>query len=187
MLDEEIIDLYWQRSERAIIETANKYGNYCFVVANSVLHNASDSEECVNDAYFATWNTIPPQRPHRFQGFLGKITRNIALNRYKRENAWRRRNKFGPDMALHELQECIPSIKSTEEIVEDERLGEVMNRFVAELSSDVRRIFMQRYWYMFDIKQIARENRMSEGNVYTALFRLRVKLKEFLEEEGIVL
>lgn len=186
MNDGQIIDLYWARSETAISETANKYSKYCHTIAFNILHNNEDAEECVNDTYMRAWGAIPPQRPNRLSTFLGKITRNLSLNKYERYAAEKR--GFGQvPLALDELQDCIPAADSVSQTVEDEDLAEIFNRFLAALPSDTRKIFMQRYWYLSPINEIAKDYGFSESKVKMILQRARNELKQILEEEGIVL
>ena len=107
MEDHNIVDLYWFRDENAISETDKKYGSYCSTIANNILYNLEDSKECVNDTYLKTWNSIPPTRPKILKAFLGKITRNLALNIYKSKNCQKRKGEV--PLVLDELKECIPS------------------------------------------------------------------------------
>ena len=113
MDDKRIVDLYWERSETAISETAKKYGRYCHYIAFNVLHNDEDSEECVNDTYLNAWNSMPPHRPSVLKTFLGKLTRNISLNKYKQLTAEKRGNGQMP-LIIDELHECLPATESTE-------------------------------------------------------------------------
>lgn len=184
MDDRQIIALYNERSEAALTETANKYGRYCHAIAYNILFDAEDSEECVNDTWLRVWETIPPQCPDNLSAFLGKITRNLAINRYKHN---RREKRGGGQMplVLEELGECIPGADSTEETAGEALLVEVLNRFLAELSLEKRKIFMRRYWYMSSVKEIAEDFGMSESKVKMTLLRLRSRLKTFLEKEGI--
>ncbi|WP_031474308.1 RNA polymerase sigma factor [Agathobaculum desmolans] len=186
MDDKQIIDLYWDRSESAISETANKYSKYCNSIAFNILHNNEDSEECVNDTYMRAWAAIPPQCPNRLSTFLGKITRNLALNRYDQYSAAKRGYGQMP-LALEELQDCIPSANSVEQTIEDAALVEVINRFLADLPADTRKIFMRRYWYLSPIKEIADDYNFSESKVKMILLRSRNKLKQILEKEDIAL
>lgn len=186
MDDKQILDLYWARSERAISETADKYGRYCHYIACNILHNAEDSEECVNETWLKAWGTIPPKRPNRLSVFLGKITRNLSLNRYKKYTA-EKRGGGQTALALEELQECIPASDRVEQIVDDLVLTEALNRFLASLSAETRKIFMRRYWYLSSVKEIAAEFGMGESKVKMALLRSRNELKNLLEKEGIVL
>lgn len=186
MDDGQIIDLYWARSEAAISETASKYSRYCHSIAFNILHNNEDSEECVNDTYMRAWGAMPPQRPNRLSTFLGKITRNLSLNKYEKFTAEKR--GFGQvPLVLDELQDCIPSAGSVEQTIEDAALAEVFNRFLTALPTETRKIFMRRYWYLSPIREIAGDYSFSEGKVKMILFRARNDLKRILEKEGIVL
>jgi RNA polymerase sigma-70 factor (ECF subfamily) len=186
MDDQQIIDLYWARSENAISETAEKYGKYCHTIAYHILHNDEDSEECVNDTYLRAWEAMPPQRPHRLSAFLGKITRNLSLDRYKRLAAEKRGSGQVP-LALDELLDCVPTGDSAEKTADDLALTESLNRFLGTLSVDSRRIFLRRYWYLTPVKEIAAEASISESKVKMSLLRSRKELKKFLEKEGIAL
>lgn len=186
MEDWQIVDLFWKRSESAITETAKKYEKYCYYIAFNILHSKEDSEECVNDTYLRAWGSIPPQRPEKLSVFLGKITRNLSINRFKHRTAWKR-GKGHYVMALEELQECIPSMTSVEQAMEDKALVELFNRFLGGLPLEKRKIFMRRYWYFSQVKDIATEYGMSESKVKMSLMRTRKELKDFLEKEGVVL
>ena len=186
MEDCKIIELYWQRCETAIEQTQKKYGRYCFSIANNILPNEEDAQECVNDTYLRAWETIPPQYPNKMSAFLGKITRNLALNRYR----YYMREKRGCGqipLVLDELQECIPVANNTEEMIEEKLLVELLNRFLRELPLEKRMMFLRRYWYMSSIQEIANDYEISEGKVKMTLLRIRNKLKQILEKEGIVL
>ena len=156
MDDSKIIELYMDRSEQAISETARKYGRYCHYIAYNILHNDEDSEECVNDTYLRTWNSIPPKRPNKLQTFLGKITRNLSLNKYEKQSAEKRGSGQIP-LILDELTECIPADRNSETLVEDMVIKETLDRFLENLSADARKIFVRRYWYMSSVKEIAEE------------------------------
>ena len=184
--DKQIIDLYWARAETAISETAKKYGRYCHSIAFNILHNHEDSQECVNDVYLKAWKAMPPQRPNRLSVFLGKITRNLSLNRYKKQTAEKRGCGQVP-LVLDELQECIPAADSTEQAIDDLALAEALNQFLASLPPETRKIFMRRYWYISSIQEIAEDFHMGESKVKMLLLRTRNKLKLFLEKEGILL
>lgn len=186
MEDNQIIDLYWARSENAITETADKYGKYCHYIAFNILHNTEDSEECVNDTYMKAWGVMPPQRPNRLSTFLGKITRNLSLDKYKRYTTEKR--GFGQTaLALEELEESLSSPDNVEQIVDGMALTELLNIFLADLSPEARKIFMRRYWYFSSIKEIVADYKISESKVKMSLLRSRNELKYFLEKEGIVL
>lgn len=186
MDDRQIIELYNERSETAISETADKYGKYCFYIAYHILYNEQDSEECVNDTYLRAWEAIPPQCPNKLSAFLGKITRNLALNRYRYYMREKRRMEQ-TSLVLDELQECVPAFDNTEQAVEEKLLVEVLNRFLYGLPVEKRMMFLRRYWYMSSIREIAEDYEISEGKVKMTLFRIRNKLKQTLEKEGIVL
>jgi len=186
MDDKEIIDLYWTRSERAIAETDQKYGRLCRRIAFNILANSEDSEVCVSDTYLKTWNSIPPKRPNGLCAFLGKITRNLALNRHEKNTA-QKRGGAGVCAALEELAECIPDSRTLEETVDSRILTDKLNLFLGRLSPEARCIFLRRYWEVCSIREIAELCRISESKVKVSLFRTRGKLKAFLEQEGIVL
>lgn len=186
MDDKRIIELYNERSESAISETAKKYGKYCYTIAYHILYDKEDSEECVNDTYLRTWEAIPPQYPDKLSAFLGKITRNLALNKYKyyvRE----KRGKGQTTLVLDELQECVPATNNTEQAVEEMLLVEVINRFLYDLPKEKRTMFLRRYWYLSSIQEIAEDFGFSESKVKMTLLRIRNKLKQVLEKEGVVL
>lgn len=186
MGDQQIVDLYWARAENAISETAHKYGRYCHYIAYNILHNDEDSEECVNDTYLKAWNVIPPQRPNKLSTFLGKITRNFALDRYK-YNSREKRGGGQMPLVIDELAECVSTTDTANHIIDDMVLVDCFNRFLATLPAETRKIFMRRYWYFSSIKEIANDFSISESNVKMTLFRVRNKLKQLLEKEGFEL
>ena len=183
MEDSEIIELYWTRNENAIVETDKKYGKYCSTIAYNILQNQEDSSECVNDTYLNTWNAIPPTRPNIFKLFIAKITRNLAIKKYEKNHALKRYN--GMDVVLDELEECIPSTKSVEEEIEYHELTKYLNKFLENVAESKRKIFLERYWYMYSVKDIAEKNNANENTIKVTLHRLRNDLKEYLEEEGV--
>ncbi len=184
MEDQQIIELYWQRSEEAIAQTARKYGRYCHTIAYNILQNQCDSDECVNDTYMHAWNCIPPRRPTLFSALLAAITRNLALDRYKRDRA-RKRGGGQVELALDELGECLPGGQSEEELIENRVLTEALNRFLASLPEQNRKIFMLRYWYLCSVGKIAQSLGLSESSVKMSLLRTRRQLKTMLQKEGI--
>lgn len=186
MNDHEIVALFFARQEKAISATADKYGRYCHAVAYNILFNRSDAEECVNDTYLGAWNSIPPQRPNHLAAYLGKITRNLALNRYKR-NSVAKRGSGQVELALSELENCIPDNTDVERAAEDSLIASVINRFLYAHSLKTRNIFIRRYWYLCSIQDIAESYGMTESNVKVLLFRMRNELKKQLEREGIYL
>ena len=186
MEDKNIIQLYFERSETAIAETAAKYGKLLGTIAYNILYNEEDSEECVNDTYMKAWEVIPPQIPEKLAAFLGKITRNLAISKY-RHNSSLKRGGGQVAYALEELAECIPDKNTTEQAISDKLFVELLNGFLEKLPVEKRKVFMQRYWYLRPISEIAEEFSMSESKVKMILHRTRNSLKEVLEKEGIVL
>lgn len=186
MEDSIIVDLYFQRAERAITETSAKYGNYCSKIANNILNNMSDAEECVNDTYLRAWNAIPPHRPTVLSAFLGKITRNLSLDKCKARYADKRADGELA-LALDELDGCVPSCWSIEQQVDYTQAAKEISNFLRCQPSDRRQVFVRRYWYMDSISDIANHFGMSESKVKSMLFRMRSHLKAYLESEGITI
>ena len=186
MDDSKIIALYLDRSEQAISETSKKYGRYCHYIAYGILQNDEDAEECVNDTYLRAWEAIPPKRPSRLQTFLGKITRNLSLNKWEKLSA-EKRGAGRASLVLDELSECIPTEKDTAHTVEAMVIRDTMNRFLQQLPAETRRLFVRRYFYLSPVKEIAEDYGLSESKVTVTLFRTRAKLKAVLEKEGITL
>lgn len=184
MKDEEILDLYWNRSELAIPETASKYGRYCKEISYNILHSSEDAEECVNDTWLKTWDNIPPQRPGRLAAFLGRITRNLSLDRYRYYNA-AKRGLSQTELALEELDECIPAGARPEEIVEGKMLTELIEKFLLTQPRQKRELFIRRYWYMYSVKNAAKDMGIKVGTAASILQRMRETLKSYLEKEGI--
>lgn len=185
MDDRQIIALYNERSEAALSETAKKYGRYCRSIAYNILSNEEDCEECVNDTWLKAWENIPPQCPDSLPAFLGRITRNLALNRYK-HNTREKRGGGQTPLVLEELADCIPGGSNAETAAEEALLVDVLNRFLDGLPVQKRKIFLRRYWYMSSVKEIAADFGLSESNVKMTLLRTRSKLKQTLEKEGIL-
>ncbi|MCL2628576.1 MAG: sigma-70 family RNA polymerase sigma factor [Oscillospiraceae bacterium] len=186
MNDAEIIELYWSRSETAIHETSKKYGGYCSTIAMNILHNREDCEECVSDTFFKVWSSIPPQRPTLLKAFLGRITRNLSLNKYKAYTA-EKRGGGTVELLLSELEDCIPSMRNVEAEYEAGVVAGLISKFLSEISKEQRLIFIRRYWYADKIEAISKRYDISENNIKSILRRTRIKLKEFLEKEGVTL
>lgn len=184
MEDKQIVALYWQRSERAIEETAEKYGKYCHTIAYNILLNHEDAEESVNDTYMGAWKSIPPNRPDILSAFLGKITRNISLNRWRHKSA-EKRGGGQVMVALDELLECIPAGEKPEEQIEAMELAKIIDSFLAGLKAEERRVFVCRYWYLDPIAEICKQFGYGESKVKSMLLRTRGKLLKYLEKEGI--
>lgn len=183
MDDKGIVRLYFERNERAIDETSKKYGKYCFSIANNILSNREDAEESVNDTYLDAWNSIPPHRPNSLALFLGKITRRISIDLYRRKNAQKR---GGGEMALvlDELYQCIADETDIEKEFEKRHLSQVINAFVEFLPRNEQKVFICRYWYMDSIQSISKRFGYSESKVKSMLFRTREKLRDALRKEG---
>lgn len=186
MEDQQIIELFFSRSENAISETARKYGRYCHSIAYHILQNEEDSEECVNDTYLRAWDVIPPKRPEKLSAFLGKLTRNLSLHQYEKYHA-EKRGAGRTALALDELQDCIPAADNVAQAIDDMALAEILNRFLAALPAQTRSMFMRRYWYFDSVEEIASRFGVSESKVKMSLLRTRGKLKQFLEKEGVCL
>ena len=182
MDDEAIILLYNQRSERAIEETSRKYGGLCRSIAYDILQSNEDTEECVNDTYLSLWNSIPPEQPMSLSAYIGRITRNAAVDRI-RHNRMKKRGGDQYEALIGELADCIPAVDG--DITDNVAISLAINRFLGSLTPTARLIFMRRYWYMCSTRQIARELRLTETNVRVTLHRARKKFKKLLEEEGI--
>lgn len=183
MDDRTIIDLYNQRNEQAISETSRKYGAYCFSIANRILSDEQDCEECVNDTWLKTWNSIPPAMPDCLRLFLAKITRNLAFDRFKELSRQKRGGREIP-LVLEEMSECLPDHCSVETQVEEEELMRSINRFLRSVSKRECDLFVRRYFYAQSMRAIALNFGLTEGNVQKILSRTRAKLREYLESEG---
>lgn len=144
MDDSKIIDLYWRRDERAIAETDSKYGAYCRAVSMNILGVREDAEECVNDTYARAWNAMPPERPGRLRAWLAGITRNLSIDRWRRERTHGRGSTV--TVLLGELEECVPSPRGLEEITDARELGRVLNGWLGSLPRQDCADFMRRYW-----------------------------------------
>ena len=182
MEDNQIIELYWQKNVDAISETASKYGAYCFAIAENILHNTEDSEECVNDTWLHAWNAIPPQKPNVLRIFLAKIARNLAFNRFNARNAEKR---GGGEIALvlDELGECLGGA-DTEAAYEAKELRQCIRHFVRSLPEREGNVLARRYFYAEPVADIARRYGLTENNVMAILSRTRRKLKAHLLKEG---
>lgn len=180
MEDRQIVILYLNRSESAILETKTKYGQYILKIAMNILGNVSDSSECENDTYLSTWNSIPPKEPENLKSYVGKISRNLALDLYRKKHAEKRGGNT--DVLLSELEDCVPD--KTENF-SDVNLTELLNSFLKYQNKDKRVMFVKRYWYGESISDIAKEMGFSESKVATTLHRTRESLKEYLEKEGV--
>lgn len=176
MRDNEIIELYFARDEQAIVETDKAYGTYCQSIAEQILGNPSDAEECVNDTWLKAWKSIPPKRPEPLKLFLGKITRNLAITRYR---ASHRKKRAHIEIALQELEDCVPM---PEESTAELRF--LLDSFLGTLDDLERRLFVGRYWYAYTPETLAVAYGMTRNAVNLRIMRTREKLKNYLEKEG---
>ena len=181
MEDEKIVKLYWERNEAAIRESEAKYGKYCYTIAYNILHSNEDSEECVNDTWSGAWDAIPPEKPTMLRCFLARITRNIAIDRYRHDSAKKR--GAAVKSAIDEYWECIPNKEAS--IDDTLALKQAINGFLASLDARTRVIFMRRYWYSMSVKDIAQGMRLSQDHVSVILHRTRSKFRDYLTKEGI--
>ena len=184
MEDKEIIDLFYARSEQAISSLANKYGRLVRQLANNILHDDLDSEECENDTYLACWNSMPPQYPAVLISYVCRIARNTAISIYRSKAAFKRNSHY--DVALDELAECLAAAEDAESHLQTKELGLAINRFLKELKAEDRIIFLRRYWFSDSPCQIAQLLGCTENKVSVRLVRLRNKLRCYLEKEGML-
>ena len=182
--DSRIIGLFLERSEQAIEELDRKYGPALRKTAVNILQDRLDAEECVNDTYLRTWNSIPPHRPDPLGSYVCRIVRNLAVNRYHAKRAEKRAGPY--DLALEELEECIPSGVNLETELEAKELGAALNRFLSTLSREDRFLFVRRYWYADSVKDLAAMTKGSPNRISVRLFRLREKLRKTLTKEGLL-
>lgn len=185
MEDSQIIELYWQKSEDAIKETDRKYRAYCFSIANHILCNTQDSEECVNDTWLHVWNAIPPQKPNVLSAFLAKITRNLSFNRFQARSA-QKRGGGEIVLVLDELAECLSGESDVESEYAARELGRHIRLFVRALPEKEGNVFVRRYFFTDPVKDIAKRYGLTENNVMVILSRTRKKLKHDLIKEGLI-
>ena len=185
MEDRQIIALYWTRDEDAIARTAEKYGGYCGSIARNILQNEQDAEECLNDAWLGAWNSIPPKKPENLAAYLGRLTRSKAIDRWRALH----REKRGGDsvtLALDELSEILPAGEDPERSVLQKELAGSVRRFLAELPTVERNVFLCRYWYFDGVDAISENFGFSRSKTKSMLHRIRKKLQRFLQKEGLL-
>ncbi|QNO14289.1 sigma-70 family RNA polymerase sigma factor [Alkalicella caledoniensis] len=185
MEDLQIIDLYLCRNEAAIQETDTKYGRLLNSIALNILSNCEDSEECVNDTYCKAWNAIPPQKPKSLASYLGRIVRNLSINRWHKNRAQKRYN--GAELLITELSDCIPTLGNVENEVEGKELSEVISDWLYTLSRDDRVLFLHRYWFGDPLNKLADECGTTPNKLAGRMYRLRQSLKSTLEKEGVLI
>ena len=185
MEDHEIINLYYDRAQQAITETSSKYNAYCMHIARAILGDEEDAKECVNDVWLKAWNTIPPQRTQHLAAYLGRLTRNASIDRM-RTRTRKQRGGHETELVLEELQDCIAHSTNVEREIEGRELAAAINAFLKTLSAFDRNVFVCRYWYLDPVRDIAKAAHASESRIKSILFRLRKKLRVYLEEEGLL-
>lgn len=184
MEDNELIDLFFKRSEQAIAELDDKYGTICKKVAINILNNTQDAEECVNDAYLGMWNEIPPQRPNPLLTYLCRIVRNLSIKKYHANTAVKRNSFY--DVTLDELEDCIPSHDTVETQFDAKELGKTIEAFLSTLDAESRILFMRRYWFSDSLSDLAGAFQITEHNAAVRLSRTRAKLQHYLSKEGVL-
>ena len=182
--DASIIKLLFERNEQAVKEMKANYENLCYYIVGNILSQKEDQEECVNSAYMDVWSSIPPNKPDNLKTYLCKLVKNCALNRKKYNTAAKRNPDFS--VSLDELAECIPDGKSVEERISDQQLGKAISAFLRTQPEKYRKVFVRRYWYSESVEDIAAFYDMNAKTVATYLFRVRKKLKAFLQKEGYI-
>lgn len=183
MKDEEIVDLYWARDESAITATDEKYRNYLAKIAYNILANKEDSQEVVNDTYLKAWNAMPPHKPNPLSLFLGKITRQLSIDVWRKKH----RSKRGGseyEQSLDELSDCVSGGDSPEDSFDCKVLAEVVSTYLRSLTQEKRDVFVWRYYFCDPIKDICSRSGQSESKIKSMLFRMRGELREYLEKEG---
>ena len=184
MNDSKIIELFFERSEKAIFELSNKYGTICMRVAYNILENAEDSEECVNDSYLGVWNAIPPEKPNPLLAFVLKIVRNLSLNRVRYNSRQKRNSNLNE--CLNELEWHLPSVQNVDEEIDVKLTASYINDFLSTLDESNQMLFVRRYWYMDSYKDLAKQSGLKEGTIRARLSRTRESLRNFLNEKGVI-
>ncbi|MGN1080623.1 MAG: RNA polymerase sigma factor [Acutalibacteraceae bacterium] len=180
MSEAEIIKLFFDRNEAAVTAVKEKYGGLCFCIAESITGSSEDAEECVNDAYLRLWNSIPPVKPENLSAYAAKITRNLAINSYNRS-----KNKNpGIQLVFEELQECLAA---PDRDFDRQETKQILDSFLASLKADSRVLFVKRYFFSKSVSQLCDELGMKESAVKMRLSRIRMKLRIYLEKEGVCL
>lgn len=185
MEDRKIIELYCLRDEQAIAQTDQKYGPYCRAIALNVLSVPEDAEECVNDTWHAAWRRIPPEIPMALGAFLGRITRNLSISRFRANRAQKRYR--GMEVLLSELEECVPAPAGVEQLCDERELSRLISDWLDSLSEDDCALFVRRYWYGDAVKNLAERWGGTANAMAQRMHRLRRELKAFLEQEGVAL
>jgi len=183
--DKQIIELYFERNEQAIKETEKKYGRFCHCIAMNVLGIHEDAEECVNDTYYSVWKQIPPTVPEIFKVYLGRITRNLSISRFRAMRAKKRYSSM--EIMLSELNDCVPSSVNVEQSIEVMQLSEYISQWLDGLSEEDRALFVRRYWFGDEVQELAKKCGISAAKMAQRMLRLRKSLKAALEKKGVAL
>ncbi len=183
MEDNDIIQLYWDRCEKAITETKNKYSRFLFHIAGAILQNRQDMEEAENETYLRVWNAVPADRPSHFSAYLAKIMRRICIDTYRKQSA-EKRGASEYTVSLEELEECVPGGGDPADEAQLRALSQDIDRFLDTLPNRDRYIFIRRYFYAESINEIADSLHLTQSNVKVILSRTRQKLRSFLIREG---
>ena len=183
--DKQIIELYFERNEQAIKETEKKYGRFCHCIAMNVLGIHEDAEECVNDTYYSVWKQIPPTIPEIFKVYLGRITRNLSISRFRAMRAKKRYSSM--EIMLSELNDCVPSSVNVEQSIEVMQLSEYISQWLDGLSEEDRALFVRRYWFGDEVQELAKKYGISAAKMAQRMLRLRKSLKAALEKKGVAL
>ena len=185
MSDSKIIELFYERSEQAIVELSKKYGDICYRIAVNILKNEFDAEECVNDTYLGAWNTIPPKKPNPLRAYICRLTRNISIKRYHHNTAQKRNSCY--DVSLDELEGCLSSPLTVQDEVSADELATMIDKFLDGLDQTNRVMFVRRYWFSDSVSDIAAMFKMNSHTVTVRLSRTREKLRRYLTERGVAI
>ncbi len=185
MTDQEIVAMYFSRSEDAIRETDRKYGCLCRAISMGIVNDSRDCDECLDDTWLTLWNTIPPKEPNPFKAYVCRVAKNLSLKKYEFNHAQKRNSEY--ETTLNELTECAHSKNYVEEHVDETELVNAINQFLGSLTSKQRVLFLRRYWFTHSVKEIAGDYHISEKTASMRLARIRKKLREFLIREGYLL
>ena len=184
MDDNGIVSLYWQRKEEAIDQTEKKYGQYLTTIAYNILSDREDSKESVNDTYLAAWDSMPPHKPQALSTYLGKLTRRISIDRFRKRTS-DKRGGGEYALSLEELDQCIGS-NTTEEAIDVQALSHAIAAFLQTITPEARNVFLCRYYYLDPVKKIAGYCGITESKTKILLHRTRQALWEYLQKEGFV-
>lgn len=185
MDDKQIIELYFERNEQAIKETETKYGTFCHRIAMNILGIHEDAEECVNDTYYSVWKQIPPTVPEVFKVYLGRITRNLSISRFREMRAKKRYSSM--EIMLSELNDCVPSSSNVEQTIEVMQLSDYISEWLDSLPEEDCALFVRRYWFGDEVQELAKKCGITAAKMAQRMLRLRKSLKAALEQKGVAL